>query len=373
MGGGEKGLELLGGQPLLAHVIDGLAPQASAIAISANGDPARFGQFNLPVLPDTVPGYLGPLAGLLAGMQWAARLDATYVLSMPTDTPFFPADLGASLSEALQGNAPALAASNGRRHPAVGLWPVDLAARLHDFLLSGATYKVSAFANSCNAVVVDFPMIALVRRQPRSVLQRQQPGRPGFCRNTCWRIAAMSGAVFGITGWKNSGKTTLTERLVAEFTRRGFRVSTVKHAHHDFDIDREGADSYRHRLAGAAEVAIVSGRRWALMHELRGEDEPKLDEILARLAPCDLVLVEGYKREAHPKIETRRLDAKDNAPLSAIDPNIRAVAADHAIDGETMPVFSLDDVAAIADFIAAKPACPALALKQLCRLRLFCG
>ena len=161
MGGGEKGLELLGGQPLLAHVIDGLAPQAGAIAISANGDPARFGQFNLPVLPDTVPGYLGPLAGLLAGMQWAARLDATYVLSMPTDTPFFPADLGASLSEALQGNAPALAASNGRRHPAVGLWPVDLAARLHDFLLSGATYKVSAFADSCNAVVVDFPMIAL--------------------------------------------------------------------------------------------------------------------------------------------------------------------------------------------------------------------
>ena len=111
----------------------------------------------------------------------------------------------------------------------------------------------------------------------------------------------MSDAVFGITGWKNSGKTTLTERLVAEFTRRGFRVSTVKHAHHDFDIDREGADSYRHRLAGAAEVAIVSGRRWALMHELRGEDEPKLDEILARLAPCDLVLVEGYKREATPR------------------------------------------------------------------------
>ena len=164
----------------------------------------------------------------------------------------------------------------------------------------------------------------------------------------------MSGAVFGITGWKNSGKTTLTERLVAEFTRRGFRVSTVKHAHHDFDIDREGADSYRHRLAGAAEVAIVSGRRWALMHELRGEHEPKLDEILARLAPCDLVLVEGYKRESHPKIETRRLDAKDNKPLSAVDPNIRAVAADHAIDGETIPVFSIDDVVAIADFIAGQ-------------------
>ena len=158
--------------------------------------------------------------------------------------------------------------------------------------------------------------------------------------------------VFGITGWKNSGKTTLTEKLVAEFTRRGFRVSTVKHAHHDFDIDREGADSHRHRLAGATEVAVVSGRRWALMHELRGEDEPKLDEILARLAPCDLVLVEGYKRENHPKIETRRLAAKDTAPLTRSDPQIRAIASDHPVEGETVPVFRIDDIEAIADFIA---------------------
>jgi molybdopterin-guanine dinucleotide biosynthesis protein B len=159
--------------------------------------------------------------------------------------------------------------------------------------------------------------------------------------------------VFGITGWKNSGKTTLTEKLVAAFTRRGLRVSTVKHAHHDFDIDREGADSHRHRLAGATEVAIVSGRRWALMHELRGEDEPKLDDILARLAPCDLVLVEGYKRENHPKIETRRLAAKDTAPLTRTDPQIQAIASDHPVEGETVPVFRIDDVEEIADFIAA--------------------
>ena len=168
----------------------------------------------------------------------------------------------------------------------------------------------------------------------------------------------MSARVFGITGWKNSGKTTLTERLVGEFTRRGLRVSTVKHAHHDFDIDREGADSHRHRVAGAAEVAIVSGRRWALMHELRGEDEPTLEQILARLAPCDLILVEGYKRENHPKIETRRLEAKDTAPLTRNDPAIRAIAADHAVSGETIPVFSIDDIAAIADFIAGETGLP---------------
>lgn len=159
--------------------------------------------------------------------------------------------------------------------------------------------------------------------------------------------------VLGITGWKNSGKTTLTERLVAELTRRGLKISTIKHAHHSFDIDKEGTDSYRHRQAGAAEVAIVSGNRWALMHELRGEDEPRLDDILARLAPCDLVLIEGYKREGHPKIETRRLDAKDTTPLTAGDNNIVAVAADHAVSGETVPVFDLDDVSGIADFVVA--------------------
>jgi len=163
----------------------------------------------------------------------------------------------------------------------------------------------------------------------------------------------MTHKVFGITGWKNSGKTGLTERLVTELTRRGWKVSTVKHAHHDFDIDKEGTDSFRHRQAGASEVAIVSGRRWALMHELRGEDEPALDAVLTRLAPCDLVLVEGYKREGHKKIETRRTVAKDTAPLSAGDPTIMAIAADHAVADNTLPVFDLDDVDTIADFIEA--------------------
>ncbi len=157
--------------------------------------------------------------------------------------------------------------------------------------------------------------------------------------------------VFGITGWKNSGKTTLTEKLVTELVRRGWTVSTVKHAHHEFDIDKPGADSFRHRQAGATEVAVVSGKRWALMHELRGEDEPTLETILTRLAPADIVLVEGYKREAHKKIETRRLDAKDRSPLSANDPAIVAIAADFAVTGESLPVFDLNDTGSIADFI----------------------
>ena len=111
---------------------------------------------------------------------------------------------------------------------------------------------------------------------------------------------------FGITGRKNAGKTTLMVRLVRALSERGHRVATVKHAHHGLEVDREGTDSWKHRDAGAAEVAVVGGRRWAIMHELRGASEPTLDEIVARLSPCDLVLVEGYKREPHPKLELRR-------------------------------------------------------------------
>jgi molybdopterin-guanine dinucleotide biosynthesis protein B len=161
----------------------------------------------------------------------------------------------------------------------------------------------------------------------------------------------MTMRVFGVTGWKNSGKTTLVEALVGELTGRGWQVATVKHAHHDFDIDKEGTDSFRHRKAGAREVAIVSGRRWALMHELGEEEEPTLEEVLSRLSPADLVLVEGYKRGSHRKIEARRLEAKDRSPLTATDPNIAAIAADHPVAGEVVPVFDLDDIGGIADFI----------------------
>lgn len=156
---------------------------------------------------------------------------------------------------------------------------------------------------------------------------------------------------FGISGWKNSGKTGLTVRLVSELTARGYRISTVKHAHHDFDIDKPGADSFRHREAGAGEVAIVSGARFAIMNELRGAAEPTLAEILTRLAPCDLVLVEGYKHEAIPKIELRRLEAKNREPLAPNDPHIVAIASDHPLETQALPVFDLNDTTSISDFI----------------------
>ncbi|MDJ0821186.1 MAG: molybdopterin-guanine dinucleotide biosynthesis protein B [Paracoccaceae bacterium] len=158
--------------------------------------------------------------------------------------------------------------------------------------------------------------------------------------------------IYGVTGWKNAGKTGLMERLVTEITSRGFSVSTVKHAHHAFDVDHPGKDSYRHREAGAHEVILASRKRVAQMTELRGTPEPPLAELLARLAPVDLVLVEGYKRDTHPKVEAFR--AETGNPLIATgDPLIRAVAADTPLDLDR-PVFDLNDTRAIADFILSE-------------------
>ncbi|MFK7945865.1 MAG: molybdopterin-guanine dinucleotide biosynthesis protein B [Paracoccaceae bacterium] len=157
--------------------------------------------------------------------------------------------------------------------------------------------------------------------------------------------------VYGVIGWKNAGKTTLVERLVAEISGRGFRVSTVKHTHHMVDVDQPGKDSHRHRQAGAHQVILSSSSRWAVMTELRGAPETPLSDLLTHLAPVDLVIIEGYKRDSHPKVEAWR--AETGQPLIATeDTTIRAVASKDAPDTDR-PVIDLDDISAIADFILA--------------------
>jgi molybdopterin-guanine dinucleotide biosynthesis protein B len=157
--------------------------------------------------------------------------------------------------------------------------------------------------------------------------------------------------ILGITGWKNSGKTTLTERLVAGLVAHGYRIATIKHAHHAFDIDHEGRDSFRHRAAGASEVAVVSSKRWALIHELEDESEPPLDEVLTRLSPCDLVIIEGYKREGHDKIEVRRSGARETTPIAGNDPSIIAIVTDMAGPKSALPQFALNDADAVVRFV----------------------
>ncbi|WP_312846292.1 molybdopterin-guanine dinucleotide biosynthesis protein B [Marinobacter arenosus] len=155
--------------------------------------------------------------------------------------------------------------------------------------------------------------------------------------------------MIGIVGWKNSGKTTLAAALIRELSSRGLTVNSIKHAHHMVDVDQPGTDSYKHREAGAREVILAGGQRFAIMHELRGAGEPTLEDLIARLAPSDWVVVEGYKTHAHPKIEVHRQETS-RSPLYREDGNIIAVATDYAADFSG-PVFDVNDITGLADFI----------------------
>jgi molybdopterin-guanine dinucleotide biosynthesis adapter protein len=158
--------------------------------------------------------------------------------------------------------------------------------------------------------------------------------------------------VIGLAGWRGAGKTTLLRRLIPMLTSRGLQVSTLKHAHHSFDVDQPGKDSWEHREAGATEVLVASSARWALMHELRSDEEPSLSVLLSHMSPVDLVLVEGFKREAHPKIEVHR--AGNAKPLlHPDDPSIVAIASDARLHGLAIPLHHLDDIDAIANVALA--------------------
>jgi molybdopterin-guanine dinucleotide biosynthesis protein B len=158
--------------------------------------------------------------------------------------------------------------------------------------------------------------------------------------------------ILGLVGYSGSGKTTLMVRLIPELVRRGITVSTMKHAHHGFDVDQPGKDSYEHRQAGATEVLVSSARRWALMHENRDQPELGPEELIPRMTPVDLLIIEGFKREGHDKLEVWR--AATGMPLLAReDRSILAVASDGPVPGVTVPVLDLDNVPSIADFILA--------------------
>jgi molybdopterin-guanine dinucleotide biosynthesis protein B len=156
--------------------------------------------------------------------------------------------------------------------------------------------------------------------------------------------------IIGLAGWSGSGKTTLLTKVIPRLTARGLTVSTIKHAHHGFDVDQPGKDSHSHRVAGATEVMVGSATRWALVHELRGAPEPTLGDLLAKLAPADLVIVEGYKREAHPKLEIHRT-AVGKPLLQPDDPKIVAIASDQPLPGAAVPVVDLNDVEGVVEIL----------------------
>ncbi|MFO1173192.1 MAG: molybdopterin-guanine dinucleotide biosynthesis protein B [Hyphomicrobiaceae bacterium] len=160
----------------------------------------------------------------------------------------------------------------------------------------------------------------------------------------------VSTPVIAVVGWKNSGKTTLVTKLIAELVSRGVRVASIKHAHHIFEIDHEGTDSFRHRQAGASSVAIVSARRVGIVREIAEGEEPPFEAVLASLGPADLVIVEGYKSLPLKKIEVRRRESNRDGDLAPVDPHVLAIAADYPVEA-AVPVLDLNDVGKIADLV----------------------
>ncbi len=346
--GQDKAATRLGGQTLLSHAIARLRPQTGTILISSNTRSADG--YGLPVVPDTLPGHQGPLAGILAGLSFVAQHipGTSHLAVVPVDCPFLPADLVSRLVSGITDKDHVVVAeAGGRLQMTIGLWPVSRIGDLEAFLAKGSDRSIRGFLVSCG-----FSAVTFEERPEENFSNINSP--EDLARAETLFQAGLTPKILGISGWKNSGKTGLAVRLVTELTARGYRVSTIKHAHHDFDIDKVGADSFRHRQAGAHEVTIVSGTRYAIMHELRGTPEPSFEEILARLDPCDLVLIEGYKREPIPKIEARRRNAANTTPLAPADPWICAIAADHAVEYTPLPVFDLDDTAGLADFVERK-------------------
>lgn len=336
---GDKALLDIGGRPMLQIAAEPLAREVGRIVINANGDPARFASFGFAVVPDTTPGYPGPLAGLLAGMRWsrAHAPDATHIASVPADAPFLPANLIPRLAAALGRDEIAIASSSGGTHPVVGLWPVHLADDLEAALRSGIR-KVFSWLERHPSAIVPFDDIVLNGAAVDPFFNVNTPDDLALARAL---LAPPQPPVIGIAGWKNSGKTTLAVALIAELTRRGNRVATIKHTHHALAHDAPDTDSARHRAAGA--IATL----------LAGPDTA-LTDALARLPAADLVLVEGYKGAPIPKIEVRARSADDHTPLAPADPLVFAICSDEPDPAALVPVFARDAISALAGLILAR-------------------
>lgn len=361
MGGGDKALLDLVGMPLVRHVVERFRPQVRDLILNANGDPERFAALALPVVADEVSDFSGPLAGVLSAMRWARREKAgmNFLATVSTDAPFVPVDLVSRLFDALGKNPDArvaVAASRGRRHHVIAVWRLEAEDDIAAALARGER-KVETMVDRLGAVVVECPDAEIGGEYVDPFFNINTPEDFAMAERllrqarTSWKPY-----VVGIVGWKNSGKTTLVERLVSELARRGFRVSTVKHSHHDIAFEAEGTDSARHRKAGAREVAIVAPKRWAIAGangDIRWHEDTDvtLETAVGALSATDIVIVEGFKRASIPKIEVRRRGQGDGPPIADDDPNVLAIAADHEARSSRLPTYSLDDVAGIAAVI----------------------
>ncbi|PHS68557.1 MAG: molybdenum cofactor guanylyltransferase [Methylophaga sp.] len=342
MGGNDKGLLEYKQQPLIQHVIDALKPQVDSVIINANRNIERYQSFGYPVINDSLDNYCGPLAGMLSAMQTA---NTDYILSAPCDSPNISPQLRQRLMETLLHTQAdiAVAHDGDRLQPVFSLIPCRLVADLEDYLTQGGR-KIDLWLSQHTLAIVDFS------DQANSFINFNHPEDISNHQTTLHSPIPL----IGFAAFSGTGKTTLLRQLIPVLKQKGLDVGVIKHAHHNFDIDVPGKDSYEIRQAGAQQILISSSRLMALM-EVQADQliDPSLADLIPRLNThrLDLILVEGFKHEDIPKIELHRPSLKKPL-LHPGDNNIVAIASDVPLAIATaIEQLDLNDIDAIANYI----------------------
>jgi molybdopterin-guanine dinucleotide biosynthesis protein len=353
MGGKEKALIPLLDRPLLSYVLESVSGQVAPIALNINTNFEKFSKFGYPIIEDPIKGHLGPLAGILASLNWAQEIDKDWVMTLPCDTPFLPKNIAQRMIEVKNRELDidlVVARSRGYNHPVVALWKSNLNFKLKNALDDGIR-KIDLFTSKLKIAYVDFDTTNNLQFDPFTNLNS-----PLDLINA-QQILGKLPSFFGLAGWSGSGKTTLCTKLIENFTKIGIKVGTLKHAHHKFELDKPGKDSFNLRQAGARPMIISSKERFALIQENDGNEEKSLFQMLEIFAKdpinqCDIIIVEGYKNESIPKIEVYR-PAIHKPLLYKEDNNIFAIASDIKIES-SIPSFDLNNINSISDFIIQK-------------------
>ena len=353
MGGKEKALVPLLDRPLLSYVLESISGQVAPIALNINTSLDKFNKFGYQIIEDPIKGHLGPLAGILASLNWAHTLNHEWVLTLPCDTPFLPKNLVEEMIKVKSNDLSldlVIARSKGYNHPVIALWKSELKSKLRIALEEGVR-KIDLFTANLKIGYVDFDSRKNIQfdpftnlNSPLDLIHAQQ-------------ILGKLPPFFGLAGWSGSGKTTLCTKLIENFTKIGIKVGTLKHAHHKFELDKPGKDSFNLRKAGSRPMIISSKERFALIQENDENEEKSLFQMLEMFAKdpiqkCDLIIVEGFKNEPIPKIEVyRKIIGKPE--LYKEDKNIFAIATDTKINS-SIPILDLNKVNSISDYILKK-------------------
>ena len=350
MGGKEKALVPLLDRPLLSYVLESISGQVAPIALNINTSLDKFNKFGYQIIEDPIKGHLGPLAGILASLNWAHTLNHKWVLTLPCDTPFLPKNLVEEMIKVKSNDLSldlVIARSKGYNHPVIALWKSELKSKLRIALEEGVR-KIDLFTANLKIGYVDFDSRKNIQfdpftnlNSPLDLIHAQQ-------------ILGKLPPFFGLAGWSGSGKTTLCTKLIENFTKIGITIGTLKHAHHKFELDKPGKDSFNLRKAGARPMIISSKERFAMIQENDEHDEKSLFQMIEMFSKdpiqkCDLIIVEGYKNEPIPKFEVYR-PIIGKPELYKEDNNIFAIASDINIES-SIPTFDLNNINSISDFI----------------------